>query len=239
MLRRIRVVIPAATDRWDRLFGEELAKYADPDTNIEIRHLTRGAESIEDAFDEVWSALPTVREVVSAEEDGCAGAIIYCYSDPGLHAAKIAVSIPVVGLGEASAHLASLLGPRFGVLTVGPPESNGWQVDIDKLRVYGLDEKCVGFETIDTAIEGLRERDESFTPRVDRACEKLLDRGATVFVLGCGALLSVDDRISEKFNVPVVVPAAAAIKLCEALVALGLTQSKRAYPPPGEKVRVD
>jgi len=235
-MKRIRVVIAVATPLWDESVSREMNRFKDPDTELEIVHLDRGPESIEDAFDDVWAAQGTLQEVLRAEQEGCQGVIIYCYADPALHAAKIGVRIPVVGLGEASAHFASLLGPRFGIITVGPPDSGGWLLDMDNLRVHELDHKCVGVKTIGIPVLGLA-GGERVKERVVEAGRDLMSEGATVLTLGCGSLFSMADAVSAELGVPVILPAAAALKLCEAMIVMGVAQSKRAYTPPAEKNR--
>jgi allantoin racemase len=56
-----------------------------------------------------------------------------------------------------------------------------------------------------------------------RQGRELLEHGARVLVLGCGSILGIEGAITEQLGVPVVVPAAAALKLCEMLIDLGLS----------------
>ena len=102
----MRVICPVATSLWDEPVSAEMARFKDPDTVIEVVHLQTGPESLEDLCDDAYAAQGTLEEVMRAEQDGADGVIIYCYGDPALRAAKTAVSIPVVGLAEASSHLA-------------------------------------------------------------------------------------------------------------------------------------
>jgi len=43
--------------------------------------------------------------------------VIACFSDQGIIAAKELCDIPVVGIGEASMHLACMLGNKFTIVT--------------------------------------------------------------------------------------------------------------------------
>ena len=64
--------------------------------------------------------------------------------------------------------------------------------------------------------------------------------GAHVLVLGCTGMMGVAEELQSQlreagFEVPVVSPTAAAVRLAETLVALGLRQSRITYMPPKSK----
>jgi len=50
---RIKVVVPVATDIWNKMIEEAYEKYKDPDTEITIVNIKKGPESIEKIYDEV------------------------------------------------------------------------------------------------------------------------------------------------------------------------------------------
>ena len=52
-----------------------------------------------------------------------------------------------------------------------------------------------------------------------------LDR-AEVICLGCGGMAGLEDAVAAEVNVPVIDGVGAAVRLCEALVGMGLTTSK-------------
>src|SRR5207245_6707666 len=60
----------------------------------------------------------TLVQVQEAARAGYAGAIIGCFGDPGLDAARELVEMPVVGPAEASMLMACTLGHRFSVISV-------------------------------------------------------------------------------------------------------------------------
>ena len=62
--------------------------------------------------------LSCIRE---ADRDGAEAHIIACFDDTGLDAARAAAKAPVIGIGEAGFHIASLIAARFAVVTtLGP-----------------------------------------------------------------------------------------------------------------------
>lgn len=235
-MKRIKVIVPVATEIWNSSVLEELNRYKDSDTSIRIVNLEKGSESIENAFDEAWNALPTLMEVLKAEKEGYDGVIIYCFGDPSLKAAKEAVKIPVVGIGEASAYFASLIGRKFAIITAGPPDAGGYI--LDNLKTYELDHKCLGVFSIGIPVLSLTESKEEELKALLRIGAEAIQKGSDVLVLGCGSMLGVAEEASRNLGVPIVLPAAAAIKLCESLISMGIAQSKKAFPQPPLKKRV-
>jgi len=235
-MKRIKLIIPVATSIWNKPALAELNKYKDDSTLIDVVNIESGSESIESNFDVAWCVLPTLQEVIKAEQESYDGVIIYCGSDPALEAAKEAVKIPVVGIGEASFYMASLIGRKFGIVKPCSPgaASSG---ALNNLKVYELDHKCVGFGYIGIPVLSLIGSEEKMLKALIQVGAELLNKGADVIVLGCGGMLGVEEKASQELGVPIVVPAAAAIKLCESLIAMGLAQSKKAYPIPPSKKR--
>ncbi|MDD3655438.1 MAG: aspartate/glutamate racemase family protein [Atribacterota bacterium] len=235
MKRRIKLILPVATTIWNEPALNELNKYKDESTIIDVVNIKKGSESIENSFDEVWCALPTVQEVMKAEKEQYDGVIIYCFGDPGLQAAKEVAKIPVIGIGEASAYIASLIGKRFGIITAGEPEAGSYLEN--NLKVYELYHKCVGIRSVGIPVLSLIGSEEEELKVLLKFGTEMLNKGADVLVLGCGSMLGIADKASEKLGVPIVIPAAAATKLCESLIAMGLAQSKKAYQFPPSKKR--
>jgi allantoin racemase len=234
-MKRIKLILPVATSIWNKPALTELYKYKEDSTLIDVVNIKNGSESIENDFDEAWCALPTLQEVIKAEQESYDGVIIYCFGDPGLKAAKEGVKIPVVGIGEASVYMAALIGRKFGIVTAGPPDAGSYLVD--NLKVYELDHKCVGVRSIGIPVLSLIDSEEKELKALLQVGAELLKKGADVLVLGCGSMLGVKEKVSQELGVPIVVPAAAAIKLCESLITMGLAQSKKAYPIPPSKKR--
>jgi allantoin racemase len=97
--------------------------------------IASGPASIESAFDEAIAVPPTLAEIEAAAQSGAAAIVINCMGDPGLAAARELVSVPVLGPGQTSMHLASLLGHRFSILTVLDQLVS---VDEEKAATYGI-----------------------------------------------------------------------------------------------------
>lgn len=237
-MRKIKIVVPVATAAWNKLILADMRKYKDADTELAIVNIEKGPESIECTYDEAWAELFTVQECEKAEKEGYDGVIVYCFGDPGLRAAKETLNIPVVGINEPAVHMASMLGDKFSIMAVGPELVNLGMLT-DKLKLYGLESRCASIRFLAMPVLELEREKEKQTKRLFEEAKKAVEEdGADTIVLGCGSMLGVAERVSRELKVPVVVPGIVALKTCESLIKLDLTQSKRFFAAPPSKKRV-
>ena len=236
MKRRIKVIIPVSTHIWNEYVRIEMDKCSDRDTHIDIVNLERGPESIECFYDRAYSERVTIESAESAEKERYNGVIIYCFSEPGLLGAKEKLSIPVVGLCESSLHIASMLGRRFSIIHPSPSNLALSHID-NKLDEYGLRSHCASIRFLGIPVLDLLDRERLEKRILEESMKAIREDNADTLVLGCGSILGVDNIIAKKFHIPVVVPAKASLKVCEALVDMGIAQSKLYYGYPPKKLR--
>lgn len=235
---KIKVIIPVSIDFWNDLVKDVYEKHKDPGTEIDVINIKRGPESIEQIYDDSWAALPTLLEVEKAEREGYVAAIIYCFGDPALLAAKEAVNIPVVGLCEPSIHVASMLGRKFSIIGVGGKAAHGMM--IDNVTRYGLLHKLASVRLTDIKVLDIRREFDKLVKILTEEGRKAIEvDGADVLVLGCGGLLNMADVLQERLEVPVIDPGIVALKVAELLAKLKLKQSKIAYASPYPKKRIE
>jgi allantoin racemase len=207
-------------------------RVAGPGWTMDAWEVVGGPASIESAHEEYLSVPGAVDRLVEAERAGFDGAILGCFGDPGIEAAREMVSMPVVGPGEAAMLLAASLGHRFGIVTVLDSvnyllERLAWQV--------GVDRKLASVRAIGVPVLELgRNPEETFT-RMVREGELARDRDrADVIIMGCMTMAFQDRQhdMARILGIPVVNPMYAAVKMMQALCDLGLRHSRRAYPIP-------
>ncbi|MBC7093521.1 aspartate/glutamate racemase family protein [Candidatus Bipolaricaulota bacterium] len=228
----LHVIIPVSTDRWNEGVRQLCQAAADRDTAVNVVHLAHGPESIECTYDETLVAPYVIEAAAAAERAGADGVIVYCFGNPAVDGAREAVSIPVVGLGEAAEVAALLLGDRFGIISTIPEAvPRLWR----KARTLGVEGRLVGVVPLGIPVLGLGDHRRAVEAGL-AAGRELVARGAQVVILGCGSLLGVADELRRGLGIPVVVPAVAAVKLAEAYVKMGIAHSKAAYPPPPPKI---
>jgi allantoin racemase len=157
------------------------------------------------------------------------GAILGCFGDPGLAAAREVATFPVVGAGEACAHFACILGARFGVITILDSDI---PVIETNLLTTGVASRCVGVRAIGIPVRRLRDDPELTVRRLLDEGKQAVEAGADVLILGCFgfSLLECAPRLAESLEVPVLDPLTVSLKTAEALVSGGYRVSRRAYP---------
>lgn len=212
-----------------------LQAFARRDTAVDIIDIEKGPSSIESSWEEYLSVPETVEKAVQAEKDGCDGLILGCFGDPGLDALREMVMIPVVGPGQASLHVASMLGHRFSIVTV----MDSVVPSLEKLvRISGLDKNLASVRAVNIPVLELGQDVGKTRNRVIEEAQKakIRDRADTV-VLGCMsmAFMGISEDIQEVLGIPVVNPARVSLKILEGLVSCRLSHSKKAYPFPPKR----
>lgn len=230
---RILVVNPNTTASMTAKIGAAARSAAAPGTEVIAVNPPDGPASIEGYYDEVFSIPGLIAEIRRHPEMDAY--IIACFDDTGLDAARCATSAPVIGIGEAAFHMASLVAGRFGVVTtlarsVPAIEHN--------LKRYGLMERCARVRSSEVAVLELEEPGSNASARIlDEMRRSLAEDRAEAIVLGCAGMADLAGRLSQEVGVPVLDGVACAVKLAEALVQLGLRTSKvGGYAPPRPKI---
>ena len=218
---------PAELDRRQAF----LAEHAFPGTAVEVRETDAGPASIESSVEEHLAVPGIIQAMPGLEAEGFDAVIIGCFGDPGLPAARELVDIPVIGPAQAGALMCVQLGERFGILTV----VNEVVPSLRRLmRGYGLDALLADVRAVDVPVLELRDRREEVLATLTAEGQRAAAAGADALVLGCMTMgfLDVAAELTDRLGVPVVNPVLAALKAAESAAALGVAQSKTAYPPP-------
>jgi allantoin racemase len=186
-----------------------------------------------------------VRAALMAEKAGYDAMFIATIPDVGLLEARTLVDIPVVGYGQASFHMASMLGDCIGVVNFLAPLA-------DELRQnavrYGLGGKLGPIVQTDVGFDAILAGFKDPQPVIDsfiKAAESAISEGADVIVPGEGPMnvFLATHGISRIGDVPIVDSFGAGIKMCESLADLqrvsGVYMTRKGYfnaKPPVEAV---
>ena len=201
--------------------------------------LAQGPASVECRYDEAIATPDVLRQVKEAAQEGFDAVIVDCFGDVGVKAAREIAEIPVIGPGESSMLLAAALGQRFSVITV---LRNLLPVVYETAEVLGLHRKLASVRYVDIPVLEVMDRERLKKALLREMLEALEKDGAQVLVLGCTGMSGVTSELSQRlrergYDVPIVDPSGAALKFAEALVKMGLKQSKLTYMKPPEKER--
>ncbi|MDR3497139.1 MAG: aspartate/glutamate racemase family protein [Ancalomicrobiaceae bacterium] len=221
---KIHVVNPNTTQSMTEKIAEAARAAASPGTEIVATQPAMGPASIEGYYDEAF-AVPGMLAVMREEERrGAEAHVIACFDDTGLDAARAMASVPVVGIGEAAYHAASLIAGKFAVVTtlarsIPPLQHN--------LVRYGLISRCASIRAAGIEVLALEDPSSGAVEKLEAEIEaaKLHDR-AEAIVLGCAGMADLAAKLSAAHGLPVVDGVAAAVAFAEALVRLKLKTSK-------------
>jgi allantoin racemase len=236
---KIKVIVPITSPTLDRETETEFKSYAFPGTEISFTHLDYGPASVESELDEAVCIPDLLRKAQDAEAEGCDAVISDCFGDPGVKAAREIVKIPVVGAAEASMHFAATLGHRFSVVTVLP---NILPLIENLATLYGVEKKLASVRSVNIPVLELDDKKKLISALHHEMVEAITKDGAHVLVLGCTGMMGVAQELEklleeDGYEVPVVNAAAASLKFTEALVSMGLKQSRLTYMTPPKKAR--
>jgi allantoin racemase len=221
---RILVVNPNTTVAMTERIAAVARAAAAAGTEIAAVQPSSGPESIEGYFDEALSVPGVLEEILRGERDGVDGHVIACFDDSGLDAARSLARAPVVGIGEAAFHLATLVGGRFSVVTTLSRSLPA--IEMNQVR-YGLAARCARVRAVEIPVLELEAAGSSAAERISAEIERAVaeDR-AEAIVLGCAGMADLAKRLTARHGIPVIDGIAAAVKLVEALVSLDLRTSK-------------
>ena len=110
---RILIVNPNTTVAMTEKIGRAGRAAAALGTELIVVNPADGPVSIEGYYDEAFSVPGLLAEIAKGDTLGVSAHIIACFDDTGLEAARSVALAPVIGIGEAAFHLASMLGHRF------------------------------------------------------------------------------------------------------------------------------
>lgn len=228
----ILIVNPNTTRSMTEKIGEAARLAAGPETVITAVCPQIGPPSIEGYYDEVFAIPGMIGEIRKHPEADAV--IIACFDDTGLDAARCATSVPVIGIGEAGFHLASLIAGKFGVVTTLGRSIPAIEHNLVR---YGLASRCSGVRASEVPVLDLEipgsDACDRISAEIGRAIEE--DR-AEAIVLGCAGMADLANRLAAEHGLPVVDGVSAAVKLAEGLVGLGLRTSKHGgYAAPRAK----
>jgi len=145
--------------------------------------------------------------------------LIACFGDPGLFALRELACVPVVGMAEASCHMAAGLGAKFSIVTGG----QRWGPMLEEfVAAIGLGSKLASVRTIAPSGEVIAANPEAAHDALAAGCRQAVhEDGAEAVILGGLGLAGLAGAIADKVPVPVIDNVLAAVRAAEAVASLG------------------
>lgn len=235
---KIRIISPTITEDFLPEQERDFASVARKDTELSYVMLEDGPVSIESEYDEALALPGILKQVSIAESEGIDAVIINCASDPGIDAAREVASIPVIGPAQAAFSLSTMLAQKFSVIAILERDIP----DLDRMfRVYGILDRIASVRVMDIPVLDIsKDRNKAIDAMTKAALLALKEDRAEAITYDCTGLTEIvndvkSNLLKEGFDVPVIEPVAASLKLAETLVDLGISHSKITYPIPPKK----
>ncbi|MGC4393323.1 aspartate/glutamate racemase family protein [Agrobacterium sp. M50-1] len=227
---RILVINPNTTHSMTATIADAATRIAGRDTEILAVTSSMGPVSIEGYYDEVFAVPGLLLELAKAPALGADAAVIACFDDTGLDAARALADIPVIGICEAAVSATAFIAQKFTIVTTMERS----RLPLEHLvHRYGMSARC-NVRAADIPVLSLEDPASNARERLRAEISLALkeDR-AEAIVLGCAGMADLAAELRNEFGVPVVDGVAAAVKQAESLVSMGLSTAKRgAYATP-------
>jgi allantoin racemase len=230
---RILIINPNTTASMTATIAAAAKSVAGHGTEITAVTSLMGPVSIEGYYDEVFAIPGMLAEIAKGEKAGAEAAIIACFDDTGLDAARALANIPVLGICEAAVATTSFIAQKFTVVTTMERS----RLPLEHLiHRYGMGARAK-VRAADIPVLSLEDPTSNALARLRSEIDAAIreDR-AEAIILGCAGMADLAAQLSAEFGVPVVDGVSAAVKQAEGLITLGLKTAKRgAYATPVDK----
>jgi allantoin racemase len=219
---KILVINPNTTVSMTHKIATAARAIARSDTEIMAASSQDGPVSIQ-GFLDVATCIPGLLAEVSLHPDVDA-IVIACFDDTGVDAVRTLVSVPVLGIGEAAYHAASMVASKFSVITTLSRSVPGLE---NNLMRYGLAQKCARVRATEIPVLKLEEGDPDTLEKIRAEIRSAIkEDNAEAIVLGCAGMADLMAQLSEEFGLPVIDGVTAGVTFAEALVNNKLSTSK-------------
>ena len=215
---RILIINPNSDPTMTEAIRKSAADYAGDRFDV-VCEPTPGAPKFIETYQDNIAAAPGMLRLVKEYEREVDAIVVACHGDPNIDAIKESTTKPVVGIGEASMKIASMLGHSFSVVTTAKRSIPPKEV---QARKYHLQDLLVSVRAPEADASDC-EDERLFLDLARLAVEQDL---AEVIVLGCAGLTGMDKLIQSELGVPALDGVVCALIVAEGLVRYGASTSK-------------
>ena len=230
----IHVVNPNTTSSMTDKIDKAAKAEAGAEVEIMLSQAEMGPVSIEGYYDEAFAVPGMLARIVEAEAKGVAGHIIACFDDTGLDAARCIAKAPVIGIGEAAFHAASLVAGKFSVITTLGRSVPAIEHNLVR---YGLASRCSKVRAAEVPVLALEDpQSDAYKKITAEIVAALQEDACEAIVLGCAGMADLARDLSAKHGVPIIDGVAASVGFIQMLHQAGIKTSKRGgYATPSSK----
>jgi allantoin racemase len=192
---RILIINPNSSYEMTQAIQKVAKDYAKDSVEVACKG-TPGAPVFIETYEDIAKAGQGMIQLLRKNEQDFDAFIVACHYDPHLGVLKKLSHKPVVGIGQASMIMASLLGHSFSLITT---DEHSIPIHEELIRKYHLDGYLVSIRAPWPQLKETSEH-EQYMKVAQVAVSK--DR-AEVLVLGCAGLAGLDKYLQQRLGVPV------------------------------------
>lgn len=228
---KLRVINPNDSETMRQMIEQTCTSVMAVDTDLDMVCGGAGVASVEGFYDGARAQVGVLDRIIEGDRDGYDGYLIACADDTALHAAREISPAPVIGIGEAAMHTATLLGNGFSILTA---QQKSIPILAHNAAAYGFTQQARGVHAARLPVLALSDTHNVSQQEqlIERAKAILRQDGSEVLVLGCAGFAPYRTAMEDALGLPVVDGIAVGVLMLEALIRAGLRTSKlNGYAP--------
>lgn len=219
---QLLIINPNTTQSMTAKIADAANSVALSDTTITAVNPAAGPASIQGYYDEA-ACMPGILDLVK-QHQGMDAIVLACFDDTGLDAVRCMTDSPVLGIGEAAYHAASVLSNRFSVVTTLARSVPALEHNLMK---YGLAARCCGVRSSEVPVLDLEKPGSDARDQISKEIRLALNEDkAEAIVLGCAGMADLAKSLASEHGVPVLDGVVCAVSWAESLVRVGLKTSK-------------
>ncbi|MBB5514516.1 Asp/Glu/hydantoin racemase [Rubricella aquisinus] len=139
--------------------------------------------------------------------------VVACFGDPGLHAMRDEMTVPVLGIQECAVMQALTVGQRFGVIAI---LERSVPRHYRAFGAMGVLDRLVGDYPLDLTVAELADADRTVA-RMAEVGQRLRADGANSIIMGCAGMARYRAQLEQDIGLPVIEP-------CQAAVGMAITR---------------
>ena len=215
---KILVINPNSDESMSEVILKNARDFAGNDFQVDVATNVTAPKFIV-TNEDIALAAPGLMKIVRENENEYDAFIVGCHGDPNLDLLREITDKLVVGIGEASMKLASMLGHKFSILVPGDRGIPNKEVLIDR---YHLSKYVASVVFANSGNSDW----QSKAPLIAAGRLAMERDHCEVIVLGCAGLGHITAELQAELGIPVLDGVTSALIIASGMVKTGWAQSK-------------
>ena len=220
-MKTLFVINPNSSEKVTVGIEQAVRPLASHEIPIKCLTLAEGPPGIENQMQADLTIAPML--ALAGAQENAAGFVIACFGDPGLHALRDMVDVPVVGIQEAAVSFALTLGQRVGVIAILPASIPR---HLRAFGAMGVLDRLAGDRALGLGVAELADAERTLSGMIETGRTLRDVDGADVLIMGCAGMAGYRAALEDALGLPVVEPCQAAAAMALSQIALGYSRNR-------------